>query len=363
MLTVVQKMACKAVLIMALILFTDLLFANSGNANKLPVNSSETSVLSIVPRLPESANKIIDVRRESICKKKSISTAVCVPPEHIVADNNRLANFSGLFWTLGTLGLTGDETVYIIGDKDHRKRFIAGWFLISGQREIRIVSEPVSAVLDSSSNVGLSIGIPVLPAKTRKKVFSALPRTDRILTRSEVVAALTLPEPSTLIDGRTEAEYWGRAVKSIRGGHLPGAILYDKEMDVLMSSENIIVYAHNAVDGLAFLAELELQEFNAKLYLGGWAEWSVHTSLPADAETYSNEGAILKGNVPSLRKSEKAVESVAAMTDEKPARGGGYGLVGNFYQLGFLAMVVLAKSVVSAFQLGRCPHKVGCHYG
>jgi len=253
---------------------------HNGEIAKQPLNET--------PILPAGAKTVFDVRRKEICSERSLQSAICLPVEHIVADNRRLANFSGLFWVLGTLGLRGTEEVYIIGDSEKRKHFIAGWLYISGQQRIHIVTADMATVLKHVKKSGEKIGKPTHPSTTRLTVFSQAPRTNKILTNSEVLVLLKNKESTTtVLDGRSEAEYWGRRIRAVRGGHLPGAVwLANPNAPPGFTANDIVAYAHDAIDGLALLSQLTLSDIDARLYLGGWADWAHRGYLPADAESF-----------------------------------------------------------------------------
>jgi len=91
---------------------------------------------------------IIDVRSEVDCLKSSLADAHCLSVEMLLPTPSRLANFSGLLWQLGTVGLTGEEHVLIVGQSTLRKDFIGGVLYLAGQRKISIL-EP--SIADSSS--------------------------------------------------------------------------------------------------------------------------------------------------------------------------------------------------------------------
>lgn len=233
--------------------------------------------------LPDDYDLALDTRVESECKKNSLANAVCVPPEHLIGDHNRLANFSGLFWLLGTAGLDGSEHVVIVGDKSTKRDFMAGWLYVAGQSRITVVDQPVSPLLtqSNSNQPGQS------RSTTRTLVYGGQSRTQLLILKPELLELINSVDTPTLLDGRTESEYWGQTVIATRGGHIPGAMhLTDASAFNADSEKSMLAYARDSVSGLAYLARLKAANINAKLYLGGWAEWAADGTLPIDAAAY-----------------------------------------------------------------------------
>jgi len=264
---------------------------------------SLSQVSGLPPVSDSSLIKILDVRREEICREESLSSATCVPIEDFFADRGRLANFSGLYWLLGTVGLTGAETVYLVGEDERRKQVMAALLFVAGQERIAVVQEPLASLGKRQLN-GHQRGKPQQRAKTRVSVYTASPRTERIVLKQELLATLSKPEAPVLVDGRSESEYWGRRIRAARGGHLPGAIWLSSFDDIgqLNSDSNNatpVLYGQDAVESLALLALAELSGFAAGIYLAGWVEWAADMQLPVDAEVFpSSTRALPKRSEP-----------------------------------------------------------------
>ena len=104
------------------------------------------------------------------------------------------------------------------------------------------------------------------------------------------------PQP-LLLDGRSDAEYWGESARAMRTGHLPGAVsLPALQLRAALGAEAkrpvlpegpAVAYAHDAFEGLAYLTLLIAGHgVPARLYAEGWAEWAADGNLPADAVGY-----------------------------------------------------------------------------
>ncbi len=185
----------------------------------LAADSKPTS-LSYVDRFPDGEFTIIDVRPDAQCQRQSLKNAICIPQEHITTPVARLANVSGLLWLLGTAGLDGSEHVVVVGDKAVRRDFIAGVLHLAGQVQVYILNTSVNSLMDS----GQPTAVGRSRSNVRLKVFKSRMRSDKILLRNELMPLLGSMQAPTILDGRTEAEYWGHLILGTRGGHLPGAV-------------------------------------------------------------------------------------------------------------------------------------------
>lgn len=247
---------------------------------------------------PVQGTIVIDARPAPICRTMTVKGARCLPPDSFLGPHRRLAAPPDMLWILGASGLSGDETVMVIGDDPTARDFVAGLLYLSGQREVLMLRMPVNQILASPqapSGAGTVRGI------VRETVFHAPMRDELWVLRGELAAQLRSAEPPFLIDGRSESEYWGETVRAARGGHLPGAeslpaasvraALARNEKGGLVSAE-AVAYAHDAVEGIAYFTLLRAGlGVAARVYPGGWAEWASDGTLPADAATFPDRAA------------------------------------------------------------------------
>lgn len=240
----------------------------------------------------------IDARPAPACQTMTVKGARCLPPDSFLGPHRRLAATPDMLWTLGASGLSGGETVMVIGDDPTARDFVAGLLYLSGQRQVLILRMPVNQALASpqaSSGPGTVRGV------VRETVFHAAMRDELWVLRGELAAQLQSAQPPFLIDGRSESEYWGETVRTARGGHLPGAeslpaaslraALARNEKDGVVSAEPV-AYAHDAVEGIAYFTLLRAGlGVAARVYPGGWSEWASDGTLPADAATFPDRAA------------------------------------------------------------------------
>ena len=232
---------------------------------------------------------VVDSRPLAACQARSIDGARCLPSATFLGPHRRLAALPDILWALGTAGLTGEETAVVVGEEPSARDFVAGILYLAGQRQVAILRAPVSLLRDS-----FGPGTP--RGMVRESVFRAPVRDHLWVLRGELAARLAGGPPPMLLDGRTESEFWGETVRAARGGHLPGAesLPTSSVRAAMARGETVgpfagepVAYAHDVVDGVAFFTLLRAGAgISARLYPGGWAEWSSDGTLPADAATY-----------------------------------------------------------------------------
>jgi len=249
---------------------------------------AELPVIDYVNAASADVDVILDVRPAADCQSGSLPGARCLPAEDVLAPHRRLANISGILWLLGTAGLQGDEHVLIVGERGQQREFMAGLLYLAGQQRISILNQPLSRVTGGSD--GQRPGSP--RSLTREAVWQAPLRADRVLLRSELGAQLLRNDAPVLIDGRSEAEYWGQRIRAVRGGHLPGAqhlaaaslsSASGEAFDALAFGGEPVAYAHDTYEGLVYLSRLLARGVGARLYLEGWVGWASDGALPVDS--------------------------------------------------------------------------------
>ncbi len=232
---------------------------------------------------------VLDVRPAAACGKQSPAGARCLPWEDFLGPHGRLAGFANIAWVLGTAGLTGAESVLVVGDDPQKRDFVAGVLYLMGQARVSVLTRRLKPM-------GSSFGPGRPRAMSRTAVWQAPARADAVVFKGELRDLLASQSAPVLLDGRSEKAYWGETVDAARGGHLPGAdhlpaarlrAEVGRGEALAPKTENAIVYGRNAVDGIAFMALIIAGTgVPARVYPGGWAEWASDGRLPADAETF-----------------------------------------------------------------------------
>jgi thiosulfate/3-mercaptopyruvate sulfurtransferase len=240
---------------------------------------------------------VIDARPLQQCLKQSVRDARCLPVADFFGPHGRLASFENINWLLGTVGLIGQEHILVVGDKAEERDFIAGVLFVVGQKEISVLTRQMSRGGGFSDN---SLGSGVERMETRTNVYHGIARDKAVIFKNELARILDFNIPTVLIDGRSEREFWGASVRGFRGGHIVGARhLSSGRLRSLATSGEVtelekhdtIIYGHNAFEGLAMLTLLRAGfNIEARVYPGGWAEWSADSNMPVDAVTYPDRG-------------------------------------------------------------------------
>lgn len=268
--------------------------------------AAESSTISYVDSIPDNT-KIVDVRDVSECRKSTLQSATCLSVEDLMASRQRLANFSGLLWKLGTIGLTGSEHVLVVGNSVARKDTFAGILHLAGQRKISILDVSISDLTESKTAWSFSKG--TTAPSTRTQVWQIPMRSDRIVLHNEMVQ-IVFADNSLILDGRSDAEYWGQVVKAHRGGHIPGADSSSythwiespgsnnsgTPADVIKTEQTIIVYAADTYSSIGYYTRAIAAGLTAHIYLDGWVRWAAQSDLPVDAASYSNENVSQSSN-------------------------------------------------------------------
>ncbi len=256
-----------------------------------PAAAAEDFAYVSLAAVPRDNVVVVDARPIEDCRRHTFAGARCLPADEFLGPHKRLPSARDMLWLLGTAGLKGDETVLVAGQDATARDFIAGVLYVAGQRQVWVLAEPISRALES----GLAAGRGRERGMTRETVFEAPMRDKLLVLRDELRAMRPLP---VLLDGRTEAEYWGERARAARGGHLPGAVSLSAlqlraALNAAVKSKPVlpggrpIAYAHDAWEGLAYLTLLRAGHgLPARLYAEGWAEWAADGALPADAVAY-----------------------------------------------------------------------------
>jgi hypothetical protein len=144
---------------------------------------------------------VLDIRAEADCLAGSLPDARCLPAQWFLDDGTgRVIGFSPLRWLLGTVGLTGRETLVIYGGSDSPSQeawAVAALIHLAGQAEV--------AVLDGPAETGRN-GWP--RAFSRENVFVA-PIRLAAMSLDESGSRPTVGALAEFAQGRTELVSYG----------------------------------------------------------------------------------------------------------------------------------------------------------
>jgi len=253
---------------------------------------ADTPVVEYTRTTPDSDYFVLDVRSRARCEQMSLAGARCLPATDFFAPNRRLANFSGLLWLLGTAGLTGDEHVLLVGDTGPGKEFVAGLLYIMGQDRISVLITPYSGLKNLKTSPGEG------RSNIREVIFQKPMRADSLVLRWELVKMLSDSRKVVIFDGRSENEYWGKELRTLRGGHIPGAELLPlslyqsavtRQSPVHIGRQTAVVaYGHDNYETLIVLARLLASGVKTTALLDGWVGWAEAGALPVDSVVYAD---------------------------------------------------------------------------
>ncbi len=148
--------------------------------------------------------------------------------------------------------------------------------------------------------------------KLPSTVFKAKPDPSRYATTTYVRAHLRKPD-IVLLDARTAGEYQGMDVRSLRGGHIPGAINLNyaenfqndttnlKPIEELKKmyakidpQKEVVTYCQTGTRAAnSYFVLRELGFAKVRVYDASWIEWGSNLSLPADDVSYFNFVSVL----------------------------------------------------------------------
>ncbi|HEC14161.1 MAG TPA: hypothetical protein ENI72_00240, partial [Rhodospirillales bacterium] len=89
---------------------------------------------------------VLDVRPESVCEKRSPANARCLPAGDFLGPHERLAGFANIAWVLGSAGLTGAESVLVVGDDPRKRDFVAGILYLMGQAHVSVLAQSLKTM-------------------------------------------------------------------------------------------------------------------------------------------------------------------------------------------------------------------------
>lgn len=262
--------------------------------------------LRFIDQLPSGSDwQLLDTRQADQCQARSLKGARCLSADDFLGPNRRFPSLRDISWLLGTLGLSGDETLVIAGTPGMKRDFVAGVLYLAGQRNVWVLTPPLGRLIasgkgDRSGGQGRSM--------SRLTIYTAHPRDEQIVLRQALWQMIKTDMPLRLIDARTEAEYWGQRIRSVRGGHIPGAEhwLPGQALSGVKTKQSVetIFYAHDPLESIALFVRMQARVKNpVRVFIDGWRAWAVAGSLPADAESFINLSETI--NVTPEKKSQE----------------------------------------------------------
>ena len=174
------------------------------------------------------------------------------------------------------------------------------WFL-------EYLGHPDAHILDGGLKAWAAAGLPVTTDVTapRPSEWHGTPDASKLATWRQVADRLGHPE-TAIVDTRSEAEYYGEAVRAKRGGAIPGAVNVEwkqnlapdghfKPVEELRSmyaaagvtpDREVVTYCQGGYRAAhAYLALRILGFPRVRNYTGSWKEWGDREDLPLERVT------------------------------------------------------------------------------
>lgn len=128
---------------------------------------------------------IVDTRPLAECRQASLPGARCLPAADLLGPQRQLPAERDLLWLLGTLGLSGEERVLVVGDTASGRDFVGGLLYLAGQRQVRILDQAVTPLLIGVAGPSPGQGRSLV----RTAVFTQPMRADLWLVHEREVSA------------------------------------------------------------------------------------------------------------------------------------------------------------------------------
>jgi len=243
--------------------------------------------LAMLSGLPSQESwTVIDTRNRSTCIKETLQGAVCFSSEELIDNTGRLPSFKKIAWLLGTYGLSGEETLLVTGNSKQEKHFIAGILYLMGQKQVMIVARELDTLLKEHHTGGGRSR-----AQNRMAIYTANPRQQHMLFKTELKAMLSEGVHMRILDARSEDEYWGKQVTGLRGGHIPGAEPWNFSLAALLrkaiTASQTIIYANDPIGSIDAFVRLKLiQPGPVAVLINGWRSWASDPDMPVDAQVF-----------------------------------------------------------------------------
>ncbi len=260
---------------------------------------------------------VVDVRKSSEYAKGHLPGAINIPvnslqtsPDAIMFPVSREEKI------LGADGLDINRDVVLYG-AGREMAYLEFWMLdYLGMRRIHVLNGGIEQWRGQ-----LATG----ETKLSPAVFKARPDPARYATTAFVRGRLKKPG-IILLDVRTPGEYAGTDVRSLRGGHIPGAINinyaenFQKNTTVLKPAselkkiyakldrgQQIVTYCQTGTRAAnTYFVLRELGFPRVRVYDASWIQWGSNPSLPADDVSYFNFVSVLK----SIKKLQAEIKAL-----------------------------------------------------
>lgn len=119
--------------------------------------------------------QVIDIRDIKSCTEASLPGARCLPSSNFIDPDGRVIGFHALRWLLGTVGLSGGETVLVIGTSPQDAKTIGTLLGLAGQHNVQVVDMPFTAPAGATGGEPRSLSREVVFTAPMRDTVTRLP--------------------------------------------------------------------------------------------------------------------------------------------------------------------------------------------